>query len=42
MNEQVAYRELLIQMTYRDLLLRYKQTIMGFGWAIFMPLVEHG
>src|SRR5438128_12105679 len=27
-------------MTLRDLLLRYKQTIMGFGWAIFMPLVN--
>lgn len=39
-HEQVAYRELLIQMTHRDLLLRYKQTIMGFGWAIFMPLAN--
>ena len=27
-------------MTARDLLLRYKQTVMGFGWAIFMPLVN--
>jgi lipopolysaccharide transport system permease protein len=38
--EQVAYRELLFQMTYRDLLLRYKQTVMGFAWAVFMPLVN--
>ena len=38
--EQVEYRELLFQMTRRDLLLRYKQTVMGFGWAIFMPLVN--
>jgi lipopolysaccharide transport system permease protein len=38
--EQVQYRELLTQMTRRDLLLRYKQTIMGFGWAVFMPLVN--
>ena len=38
--EQFHYRELLYQMTKRDLLLRYKQTIMGFGWAIFMPLVN--
>jgi homopolymeric O-antigen transport system permease protein len=38
--EQVEYRELLVQMTRRDLLLRYKQTVMGFGWAIFMPLVN--
>ena len=40
LTEQVEYRELLYQMTLRDLLLRYKQTAMGFGWAIFMPLVN--
>src|SRR5258708_607310 len=39
-REQFDYRELLIQMTRRDLLIRYKQTIMGFGWAVFMPLVN--
>jgi len=39
-GEQVEYRELLYQMTLRDLLLRYKQTAMGFGWAVFMPLVN--
>ena len=39
-SEQVHYRELLVQMTLRDLLLRYKQTVMGFGWAVFMPLVN--
>lgn len=36
--ELVEYRELLLTMTRRDLLLRYKQTIMGFGWAILMPV----
>jgi len=36
--ELVQYRELLASMTRRDLLLRYKQTIMGFGWAILMPV----
>src|SRR5688572_1598857 len=40
LSEQVQYRELLYQMTRRDLLIRYKQTIMGFGWAIFTPLVN--
>jgi len=40
LQEQVTYRELLIQMTRRDLMLRYKQTIMGFGWAVFMPLLN--
>jgi ABC-type polysaccharide/polyol phosphate export permease len=38
--EQVLYRELLYEITRRDLLIRYKQTIMGFGWAVFMPLVN--
>ena len=38
--EQIHYRDLLFQMTLRDLLIRYKQTVMGFGWAIFMPLVN--
>ena len=40
LSEQVQYRELLYQMTRRDLLLRYKQTIMGFGWAVFTPLIN--
>jgi len=38
--EQVSYRELLLEMTRRDLLLRYKQTFMGFAWAVFMPLTN--
>jgi len=40
LREQYDFRELLYQMTRRDLLLRYKQSVMGFGWAIFMPLVN--
>jgi ABC-type polysaccharide/polyol phosphate export permease len=39
-HEQIEFRELLLQMTSRDLLLRYKQTIMGFGWALLMPLLN--
>jgi ABC-type polysaccharide/polyol phosphate export permease len=38
--EQFEYRDLLVQMTKRDLLLRYKQAVMGFGWAVFMPLTN--
>jgi ABC-type polysaccharide/polyol phosphate export permease len=38
--EQLEYRELLRQMTLRDLRVRYKQAAMGFAWAIFMPLVN--
>jgi len=40
LGEQVQYRGLLVEMTKRDLLLRYKQTAMGFAWAIFMPLLN--
>jgi ABC-type polysaccharide/polyol phosphate export permease len=38
--EQLHYRELLWQMTIRDIRIRYKQTVMGFGWAVFMPLLN--
>lgn len=34
------YRELLLMITRRDLLLRYRKTVMGFGWAIFMPVIN--
>src|SRR2546422_5310154 len=39
-REQIEYRELLVRITTRDLTLRYKQTLMGFGWAICMPLMN--
>jgi ABC-2 type transport system permease protein/lipopolysaccharide transport system permease protein len=38
--EQIEYREVLLRITRRDLLLRYKQTVMGFGWAVVMPVVN--
>ena len=38
-QEIVEYRELLFQMTLRDVRIRYKQAVMGFGWAIFMPMM---
>lgn len=34
-----AHRELLFQLTARDIKLRYKQAVMGFAWAIFMPIL---
>lgn len=39
-QEQFEFRELLLQMTSRDLRLRYKQTAMGFGWALLTPLMN--
>jgi ABC-type polysaccharide/polyol phosphate export permease len=32
-----TYRDLLYQITLRDIRIRYKQAVMGFGWALFMP-----
>lgn len=37
-SELIHYHELLFSITRRDLLLRYRQTIMGFGWSILMPV----
>lgn len=34
-----SHRELLLQLTGRDIKLRYKQAVMGFAWAIFMPIL---
>ena len=31
------YRDLLHQLTLRDVKIRYKQAIMGYAWALFMP-----
>jgi lipopolysaccharide transport system permease protein len=33
------YRELLYFLVWRDLKVRYKQTVIGIGWAIVQPLV---
>jgi ABC-type polysaccharide/polyol phosphate export permease len=33
------YRDLLFQLTLRDIRIRYKQAVMGFGWAILMPML---
>jgi lipopolysaccharide transport system permease protein len=33
------YRELLYFFTWRDLKVRYKQTIIGAAWALFMPFI---
>ena len=35
----VDYRELLFIITWRDIRIKYKQSIMGFMWAIFMPMI---
>ncbi len=38
-REVWRYRELLYFFVWRDLKVRYKQTIVGIGWAIFQPFM---
>lgn len=38
LREVWAYRELLYFMVLRDLKVRYRQTVLGAGWAILQPL----
>ena len=33
------FRELLGQLARRDIKIRYKQAVMGFAWALFMPIL---
>jgi lipopolysaccharide transport system permease protein len=39
LSELNGYAELLFQFTLRDILVRYKQTILGVGWAFLQPLM---
>ena len=38
LRELWAYRELLYFLTWREIKVRYKQTALGFAWAIIQPL----
>jgi lipopolysaccharide transport system permease protein len=38
LRELWAYRELLYFFTWRDIKIRYKQTVLGFTWAVIQPL----
>jgi lipopolysaccharide transport system permease protein len=39
LRELWAYRELLWVLTMRDVKVRYKQTVLGFSWAIIQPVM---
>ena len=39
LKELWAYRELLLVLTMRDVKVRYKQTVLGFAWAIIPPIM---
>ncbi len=38
-RDLVTFRELLVQLTLRDLRIRYKQAAIGIAWAVLTPLV---
>jgi ABC-type polysaccharide/polyol phosphate export permease len=38
-QEIIQYRHLLYMIIWRDIKVRYKQSIMGFLWALFMPML---
>lgn len=37
--ELMRYRDLLYTLAWRDIKVRYKQSVLGFLWALFMPLL---
>src|SRR5262245_35658562 len=39
LKELWAYRELFWVLTARDVKVRYKQTVLGFAWAIIQPVM---
>jgi lipopolysaccharide transport system permease protein len=39
LRELWKYRELLYFLTWRDILVRYKQAVLGVAWAILQPLL---
>ena len=39
-QELYEYRDLLYFLVYRDVRAKYKQTVMGLGWALIQPVVS--
>jgi lipopolysaccharide transport system permease protein len=35
-----VYRELVMFLTWRDVLVRYKQTVLGAAWAVLQPVIQ--
>src|SRR5579872_7223394 len=42
LQELIDRRELLYMITWREIKVRYKQSVMGFLWAILLPAVVVG
>ena len=39
-RELVRYRELLFFLVWRDVKVKYKQAVLGFAWAIIVPVLQ--
>ena len=39
-TELVKYRGLLAMLAWRDIRVRYKQSLLGVAWAFLMPLIQ--
>jgi ABC-type polysaccharide/polyol phosphate export permease len=39
-TELIRYRGLLAMLAWRDIRVRYKQSLLGVAWAILMPLIQ--
>lgn len=39
LEELVKHRDLLYMLVWRDIRVKYKQSVMGFMWAVFMPVL---
>ena len=40
LRELWSYRELLYFLTWRDVLVRYKQAVLGVAWAVLLPVIN--
>ena len=38
-RELISYNELFYFFTWRDIKVKYKQTVIGFAWAVLQPLL---
>lgn len=40
LRDMWVYRELVLFFTWRDVLVRYKQTVLGAAWAVIQPVIQ--
>ncbi len=38
-KDLIAYRELIVALTWRDIIVRYKQAFLGISWAVLRPVM---